>query len=230
MKKITRALAGAMAAVLMLSLYGCGKPKYERPDLEEPIVQTEMTYTFSSQPSLHLHLLGTHCVSSSLLRLGEQQENYSASLAEEQATQFLKLTGKVASKYPNLYILMEALNNTVCNFCNTQESSLHLVQMVSMPNVQMEVDFFHMLMMNEPFESFSAYVDRTKHIHISGKSPDGVRRFFVPEEQSLCQSMISAIAKTTYQGTISVEAPLNTFTDESAFRSLQIMQKAALGE
>jgi len=56
MKKITRALAGAMAAVLMLSLYGCGKPKYERPDLEEPIVQTEMTYTFSSQPSQMLTL------------------------------------------------------------------------------------------------------------------------------------------------------------------------------
>jgi len=174
--------------------------------------------------------LGAHCIGIGAPLARRLPQNYSASLAEEQATQFLKLTGKVASKYPNLYILMEALNNTVCNFCNTQESSLHLVQMVSMPNVQMEVDFFHMLMMNEPFESFSAYVDRTKHIHISGKSPDGVRRFFVPEEQSLCQSMISAIAKTTYQGTISVEAPLNTFTDESAFRSLQIMQKAALGE
>ena len=33
-----------------------------------------------NQQDSYGHLLGTHCVSSSLLRLGDQQENYSTSL------------------------------------------------------------------------------------------------------------------------------------------------------
>jgi len=56
MKLFTKALSGALAAVLILSLLGCGKPKTEKPDLEQPIIQTEKTFSFSAQPSQALSL------------------------------------------------------------------------------------------------------------------------------------------------------------------------------
>ena len=56
MKKITRYIAGTMTAVLLLSLLGCGKPKYEKPNLEEPIVQAEKNFSFATESSAQLSL------------------------------------------------------------------------------------------------------------------------------------------------------------------------------
>lgn len=189
----------------------------------------ETTVEYAEKVCMRASQLGAHCIGIGAPLARRLPSTYSAFLAEKQAIQFLSLTGKVASKYPSLYILMAALNNSVCNFCNTQKSSLDLVQMISMPNVQMEVDFFHMAIMKEPFDSFSTYVEWTNHIHVSGKSTSGERRYFIPEDQNLCQSIMTAISKTSYRGAISVEAPLNTFTNESAFHALQMMRNAALG-
>lgn len=171
--------------------------------------------------------LGARCIGIGAPMARRLPEGYPAALAEEQAIKFLKITGEAASKYPNLFILMEALNSTVCNFCNTQEQSLHLVQQVGMPNVRMEADFFHMAMMGEAFGTFSTYSPWTKHIHVSSKTANGVRCYFTSQDAELCSDIMIALSKAGYDGAISVEAPLNTFTDEAVSRSLLVMKSAA---
>ena len=171
-------------------------------------------------------LLGVRCIGIGAPMARQLPEGYPVALAEEQAIKFLKLTGEVASKYPDLFVLMEALNSTVSNYCNTQKQSLHLVQQAEMTNVRMEVDFFHMLMMGEDFGTFSTYSPWTRHIHVSSKTANGIRCYFTSQDTGLCGDIMLALSKAGYDGTISVEAPLDTFTDEAVSRSLNIIKNS----
>ena len=100
------------------------------------------------------------------------------------------------------------------------------MEKVDRANVRIEVDFFHMLMMAEPFERFGDFAEKAGHIHLSGRSPDDSRRFFMPEDEPICYSAISNLKKFGYEGTVSVEVPLEYLTKEAAAASLQMMRKS----
>ena len=152
---------------------------------------------------------------------------YDPALAVSQAVRFLQLTADAAAQYPGLSILMEALNHTACDFCNTQAASLSLVRQATRDSVFMEVDFFHMACMQEPFESFSTYAPYTKHVHISGKTAQNARRYFTEADEPLCDAALRALRQAGYAGAVSVEAPLSTLTGDALSLSLRHMRRAA---
>lgn len=75
MKLLKKLLSCAISAALLLSLFGCGKPKTERPDLEQPIIQTEKNFSFSAQPSQTLRL-SEEGAASVLETVNAQQPDY----------------------------------------------------------------------------------------------------------------------------------------------------------
>ena len=75
MKLLKKLLSCAISAALLLCLFGCGKPKTERPDLEQPIIQAEKTFSFSTQPSPTLSL-SAEAAASVLQTVKTQQPDY----------------------------------------------------------------------------------------------------------------------------------------------------------
>lgn len=150
---------------------------------------------------------------------------YSYFRAFDQAVQFLKIAAVEASRYEGLNIALEALNLRSCNFCNTQQQALDLVIAAEMPNIKLETDFYHMEMMAEPFELFGKLHPHIGHLHISEKNAEDERCFFEYDNTVILEKASAVLAEYGYGGNISVEAPLNMLSDETAKRALSLMKK-----
>ncbi len=146
--------------------------------------------------------------------------------AAEQAVEFFRIAGEAALPYEGLEVLIEALNFNSCNFCNTQQQALDLVRRVGLPNVRLEVDFFHMLMMAEPFERFCDICPMTGHVHLSGRDAHDGRRFFADEDWEICHKAASVMKAAGYEGTVSIEVPLELFCVQGAGKSLAMLRQA----
>lgn len=172
------------------------------------------------------HRIGVRCIGVGAPQARILPFGYSLTEAENQAVEFLRVFSDAASEYPGMSILLEALNSTVCNFCNTQAQALDIVHRVGRENVLMEADFFHILMMGESFCQFSDRAQYTGHVHISGRDEAGYRRLFVRGEEPLCESMAAAIVSGGYSGGVSVEAPAASLEPGALKTTLSIMKNS----
>ncbi len=150
---------------------------------------------------------------------------YSYYRAFRQAVRYLQIVAEEAAQYENLTVMVEALNCRSCNFCNTQQQALNLVMATGMSNVRLELDFYHVEMMAEPYDIFGALMPYIGHLHISEKNPDDERCFFQDDNVAILKKAKEVLTRYGYEGNISVEAPLNTFSDEAAKRSLRLMKE-----
>ena len=100
MKLFTRILTGTLSTVLVFSLLGCGKSKSERPDLEAPVLQKEMTYIFSAQPSQMLSLSAEGAASVMETVTAQQPDYRYAQMYElDEVKRRLEMTGVGVEKH-----------------------------------------------------------------------------------------------------------------------------------
>jgi sugar phosphate isomerase/epimerase len=171
------------------------------------------------------HGLGARCIGVGAPLARAMPLKYPYYRAAGQAEAFFKATALEASRY-GINILVEALNVNSCNFINTQHQALDIARRAAMPNVLVEADFFHMLMMAEPFGRFGDICGSVGHVHISGRGADDSRRFFAPEDRAMCREAVRVMKESGYSGTVSMEVPPELFTEEAAAASLEMLREA----
>ncbi len=96
-------------------------------------------------------------------------------------------------------------------------------------DVRRELDFYHVEMMAEPYDIFGSLMPYIEHLHISEKDPDDERCFFEDDHVSILKKAAEVLARYGYEGNISAEVPLNTFSEAAAKRSLRLMKEYLLG-
>lgn len=169
--------------------------------------------------------IGARCIGIGAPNARIMPVKYSYYRAFGQAVRYLQIVAQEAAQYKDLAVMMEALNYRSCNFCNTQQQALNLVTATGMSNVKLELDFYHLEMMAESYDIFGALMPYIGHLHISEKNPDDERCFFQDDNVDILKKAKEVLTRYGYEGNISVEAPLHTFSEEAARRSLRFMKE-----
>ncbi|MCX6345686.1 MAG: sugar phosphate isomerase/epimerase [Armatimonadetes bacterium] len=84
--------------------------------------------------------------------------------AGEQLVDFLTICGQVAGIH-GITVAIEPLNRSETNTINSVKEGLELVKAVDHPFVKLLVDFYHIMVENEPLESILEAGDEIVHVH-----------------------------------------------------------------
>ena len=152
-------------------------------------------------------------------------EGFDMSKANGQCEDFLRLTGKIAASY-GIDILLEAVQKKMCNYMNNTWEALEMVKRLSMENLWLVVDLYHMETMGEDWKDLKNYISWTKHIHVSTVE-DGISRgMYGTGDEIYCQRTFDAILKSGYNGSVSIEPDPAALSPEAIKTALLMMRTA----
>ncbi len=141
--------------------------------------------------------------------------NYQSAFS--QLVQVTQVIGNVASDY-GISIAIEPLNRKETHLINSLAEGAALQAMVDMPNVGLLVDSFHLNSEGESLERISETAP-LMHAHIATV----VGRRFPLEADDETQSFLTALCKTGYDGSVSIEGKTDDFEHDSRI-ALQVMR------
>ncbi|MDR3173070.1 MAG: sugar phosphate isomerase/epimerase, partial [Treponema sp.] len=122
--------------------------------------------------------------------------------AAGQFKEFLvKLQGIVQAL--GITVALEPLNTKESNFITTAAEALTMVQSLSLDNIKLLVDYYHLRMENEDRGILRKAAPYLRHIHIASKEG---RRFPRPEDGEDYGGFFTILKDAGYQGRVSVEA------------------------
>lgn len=130
---------------------------------------------------------------------------YDRKQAEQEVIQFIQATAEIAMKY-NMLLLIEAVNQCMCDFACTTKEALSIVQKLDMPNLFLVLDFYHMQVMQEDLMDIGHLMPYVKHLHISGNGPNHERYYMGMEDLDFLRKLVARIQGFGYNGTFSMEA------------------------
>ena len=139
---------------------------------------------------------------------------YTYLTAFRQAVRFFADTAEIAGEY-DICIMIEPLNFNSANFCNTIHQAVDIIHGVSAENMYLLVDFFHMLMMAEPFCRIEQYGSLIGHVHICGRDGQDKRRVIVRDDLDMCREALACLKNCGYDKTVSLEVPFDLVTEGS---------------
>lgn len=136
-------------------------------------------------------------------------ENYPFKNAYKQIEDFIHLAVDYAREY-QVCLAIEHMNRWESNTINSLKEAIILAEKVDMPEVQVMVDYYHLMMEEE--ELSGIYLSRGKviHVHLSDsdrKRPGGGTFPFIP--------FIKSLKQIKYGGRISLECNFQEFETES---------------
>jgi sugar phosphate isomerase/epimerase len=144
---------------------------------------------------------------------------------EKACDQFKELLIKlqdIVQRY-DITIVLENLNKTESNFVNTVGEGLNFVNEVSLPNIKVLADYYHMRMENENFEVIKKAGNDLRHLHIASKEG----RLFPKETDGEDYKHFFALLKSiNYNGRISAEAYSKNLAIDGA-ASLKLLRSLA---
>lgn len=144
-------------------------------------------------------------------------ENYSPQDAYKQIEDFIHLAADYASEY-EVYIAIEPMNRGESNTINSLKEALTLAEKVNRREVQVMVDYYHLMMEREELSSIEASKERIIHVHLSDsdrKCPGDGDFPFIP--------FVESLKRIKYGGPISLECNFEEFERESR-RGLEFMR------
>ncbi len=145
-------------------------------------------------------------------------QGYPAAAAWDQIVELLKELGPLAGER-GLTIVIEPINRQESNIVNLAAEGLKLAREVNHPNVQLLVDFYHLVMEHEdPGVIFDAGF-AVRHLHFA--SVEG--RTFPTERDSGYVRFFDILRCIQYAGRCSIEAYTNDFRTD-ARRALKILR------
>lgn len=150
---------------------------------------------------------------------------YNQTKADNQCKKFLEITAMEAQKY-NIEVLFEALHNKCCNYVHYSKEALRIVQELNIDNLKINLDFYHMEIMQENFEEAIPIMPYVKHLHYNHISSGKLdREYIVPEDKPILQRIKSIIEAGHYDGTFSVEPDDTPAFERLAPISYQVMRE-----
>jgi D-psicose/D-tagatose/L-ribulose 3-epimerase len=139
--------------------------------------------------------------------------------AWQQLVEVLGNLGPMAKPH-GITITIEPLNKLESNIINLAREGLRLAQEVDHPNIQLLLDFYHLMMERETPEIILQAGSFIRHVHLA--KPEG-RLFPTEPEDELCR-FFSYLERIRYSRRCSIEAYTSGF-EADARRSLRILKE-----
>lgn len=145
-------------------------------------------------------------------------DGFSHAAAWDQIANLLRALGPLAEQN-DLTIAIEPINRLEANIVNLAAEGLQLAREVNHPNVQLLVDFYHLMMEHEGLAVITEAGPAIRHLHFA----QGEDRVFPREEQPLFRDFFRALQTIRYEGRCSIEAYSSEFTGD-ARKALAVMR------
>lgn len=142
-------------------------------------------------------------------------DGYDRSKADLEMLEFLKITASEAEQY-GISILLEAVNHNFCNYINTPEEALALIDRAGLSNLGLVLDFCHMIPDGQEPEDYVFAIERASHLHIGHAELSGRRGPLTEADLPYLLRVRDAVRKAGYDRTISVEADGTDFASDAA--------------
>lgn len=152
-------------------------------------------------------------------------KNYSRKRAESQFIEFLSLTAEEFNQY-GIWICVEPLAPCYCNFINTIQEAVEIVNSLSIDNIGIVADLYNMEKTNEPLNTLDYCINYIKHAHLSDDEGSPGKRFFLkPEKRVVHQNKIRSLYEKGYKGNLTLEIDCKIQLDK-AKETLEIIRGA----
>jgi sugar phosphate isomerase/epimerase len=142
--------------------------------------------------------------------------------AWRQITDLLRALGPLAAQY-GITIAIEPLNRQESNIVNLVSEGLRLARAVDHPNVQLVVDFYHLMRESESFEVLLAAGAAVRHIHFA----EIVSRNFPTEPQDDYARFFESLHRIQYDDRCSIEAYTKDFGSDAPVALANLQAVAA---
>jgi len=152
-------------------------------------------------------------------------EDYPKDLAIKQISEFLTITADEFSRH-GITVCIESLGECYCNFINSVDESLMLVEKLKLPNLKIVIDFYQMEHSREDTIDIAPFINCVAHAHTSDDDGSPQLRSFLHEDRrSIHEERIRRLAVAGYNGRISLETDV-PFDMEKAVHSLSMLREA----
>ena len=167
--------------------------------------------------------LGAHTVVLGSGQARQYPEGFSKEAAFQQFVDFCKWLGPEA-RNRNITIAVEPLRKEESNIINTLAEGLRLVKAVGDPNIQLNVDYYHLEMEKEDSAIVVQAKDYVRHVHIA--NPQG-RVFPLKWKEYNYSLFFAALQQIGYDKEISIEARTEDFQREAP-QAIALLRRAFL--
>lgn len=150
-------------------------------------------------------------------------EGFPVQEADAQLSTFLRIVTDCAAQY-GISILLEPLQNQMCNYINTTTQALEIVRRAGIGNLGLVLDFYHAFCMGEDLSVIPLAAPLIRHTHISTRG-EGLSRG-VPQMDELARyrDILRALKAAGYDAAMSVEP--DNFDPASAAAGLAMLRAA----
>jgi sugar phosphate isomerase/epimerase len=146
-------------------------------------------------------------------------DGFSKDLAWAQIVHLLRAIDPLAERY-GITVAIEPLNRLESNIVNTAAEGLRLAREVDRGNIQLLVDYYHLVMEKESLDVIREAADFIRHLHFA--EPRG--RIFPLEIQAGYADFFARLKEIDYTGRLSLEAYSKEFAAD-ARRSLSLLRQ-----
>lgn len=151
-------------------------------------------------------------------------EDYDREKAWQQGREFLEITANAAREY-GMTVLLESLHDNLCNFINTPDEALAMVEEINRPNVKLVLDFYNIKPMMKDMLDIDKYMKQTIHTHTSGMGENYSRPQLTEKDYDELKAIFTKLRQLGYDAAISNESDVSKIESEGA-RALDIMKRA----
>lgn len=120
---------------------------------------------------------------------------------------FMRMFAEIAAGN-GLEVILEPLGPKYSNYINTVPEAVRVIEKIDMPNVFTMADLRHVVWAQETFEDLITYADYIHHIHVDYPLSWPERPFPAMEDDYDYTDFLSAVKKSGYQGTLTIEADI----------------------
>lgn len=150
---------------------------------------------------------------------------YDKKKADAQCEAFLTITAQVAKLY-GIEVLFEAMHAQCCDYANYTMDALHMIKKLSIENLKINLDFYHMTIMKESFETLAVVMPYVRHLHYNHITTGSLAREFIcPADKPILEQLKKIIVSCGYDGTFSIEPDDTPAFERLAPVSYQVMRE-----
>ena len=139
-------------------------------------------------------------------------------VAWKQIVELLQHLGPIAAQH-GITIAIEPLNQQESNIINLASEGLDLVRAVNHPNIQLLIDYYHLMMEKENLDIILTAGPAVRHVHFAQVAG----RAFPTVEHEDYARFFDCLRQTGYAGRYSIEAYTHDFAADAP-RALQLLR------
>lgn len=205
--------------VTRINSYCSGQPKIVGDGFDPAEIRNYARGLF-----IKAEMLGVECVGIGAPNARKLPEGYDMALADEQCLEFLDITCREARDC-GVDVLLEAIHPGFCNYLNDTAKAVELIERSGISNLHLVLDLYHMKRSGESWDHIAEYVPYMKHLHISTDLGGTSRGIYLEEDREELRETLSAIQKSGYKGTVSLEPEASRTDPKELTATLKMMRE-----